>query len=389
MYRGFARKSAYYLICALFVGALSSCVLFEDTYEPPSLEELSPARLAGDTPEKDATWYNSSIFRAWFGDYSNTAEVYVTDPESLNSLIARGEKLVQGAAACGVCHAARAGDLSSPLSGGRKMKDSFGQVYAANITPAKSGIGGWNVFEVMRAIRASIDQSGRPLSLDLHQSYRWISDRDVKAISLYLLSQKPIENKIERRRLGGFERNKWGLIPIHSEVAGYVPAPLEENSVGYGQYLANNVANCAQCHTPGGIKSGNQLFSGFYRSGGWSGLFDEIISVFQSSPLEEDLSAELLSSASKEKRESTPGSDIQKIYDEAIAEGNFPVGGPNIRGTSPSGLKEWSEDQIVTYLSSGMTPEGELREKRFCPWDHFAKMGEVSKRAIAQYLKSL
>jgi len=369
---------------------LSGCILFEDSYEPPDMEELSPSSVASSTIEGDSTWYNSSMFRPLFGDFKQTDSVYVTDPDAAVNLIRRGEYLVKGPAACGVCHA-KAGDDRAPLSGGRWMKDSFGKLQIANITPAATGIKGWNVFEIMRAIRASIDRAGRPLSLDAHQSYRWLSDQDAKAMSLYLLSLNPVENEIERRRLGGFERNRFGIFPKHSEVAGYIPAPAEEVSVGYGRYMATTVSGCAQCHTAGGVASGNRPFSGFYQSGGFSGLFDEVLSLFDSTPLEEDVAAELLVSHKEagKKLESTPGSEIEKIYDEAIAEGNFPVGGPNIRGTSDAGLKSWSEENIVNYLSSGITPSGEKRENRFCPWNSFSKMNAVSKQAIARYLKSL
>jgi len=384
---GLRFRPSFLLFAALFSQA--GCVLFTDTSEPPEVEELSPSRMAAEGA--DDAWYNTSMLRSWFGDFKQTDPVYITDPESAGALIARGRYLADGAAACGVCHGSKPEDPASPLSGGRPMKDSFGLVHAANITPAKTGIAGWNVFEVMRAIRSSIDRAGRPFSIDLHLPYRWMSDQDAKALSLYLLASKPVENEVERRRLGGFQRNRWGIVPQHSEVAGYVTALQEDASVGYGRYLTNSVSGCAQCHTAGGIGSGNKLLGGFYQSGGFSGLFDEILSLFESTPLDEEEANALLVTreAVKEKAQALPGEEIQKIYAEAIAEGNFPVGGPNIRGTSEAGLKTWSESDIVHYLSNGTTPDGEIREKRFCPWNRFAKMSETSKLAIAKYLKSL
>ena len=363
--------------------ATFGCTMFDGSYEAPDMEEFSPSRIASDAVEQDAAWYNTAGIRELFGDFSPTEAVYVTDAEEARKLLDRGRSLVNGAAACGVCHSSQ----SKGLSGGRWMKDSFGRVQIANITPAESGIRGWNVFELMRAIRASIDRAGRPLSLDAHQTYRWMSDRDAKAISLYLLSQPAVENQVERRKLGGFERNTWGLIPKHSEVAGYVPAPIEQDSAGFGKYLANHVAGCVQCHTPGGVGSGNPPFSGFYQSESLTGLLSELTSLFDSTPLEEEVAAELvLGTATKDKSAISPA-DLRTLYDQAISEGNFPVGGPNIRGSS--GLAEWSEDDIVRYLSSGLTPEGELREKRFCPWDSYAHMSEQWKHAIARYLKTL
>lgn len=383
------------VVFATVVASLSGCILFSDSYDPPEPSEFSPATMVAEAnSEKDSdsgAWYNASFLRSWFGDFHHTDTVYVTDPESAGALIVKGEKLVKADAACGVCHSSKAEDPASPLSGGRLMKDSFGKLYAANITPSKDGIGGWNVFEVMRAIRSSIDKSGKPLSIDLHQGYRWMSDQDVKAISLYLLSQPPIANQVERRTLGGFERNRWGIIPIHNEVVGYIPAPNEEASVGYGRYLANHVSNCVQCHTAGGAKSSNVAFAGFYSAGGFTGLFREILGIFEAAPLEEDIAEELLSTkqASASNRPQLQTSELNKLYNEALAEGNFPIGGPNIRGKSEAGLSKWSEDDIVSYLSNGKTPEGEQRERRFCPWDRYAKMSPIAKQAVALYLKSL
>jgi mono/diheme cytochrome c family protein len=356
--------------------------MFDGSYDAPDLEEFSPSKIASDAVEQDAAWYNVAGIRSLFGDFKPTEAMYVTDAEEAQKLIERGRILTTGAAACGVCHSSQ----GKTLSGGRWMKDSFGRVQIANITPAQSGIKGWNVFELMRAIRASIDRAGRPLSLDAHQSYRWMSDRDAKAISLYLLSQPAVENKVERRKLGGFERNTWGLIPKHSEVAGYVPAPMEQDSVGFGRYLANHVSGCVQCHTPGGANSGNPLFSGFYKSESLTGLLTELTSLFDSTPLEEEVASELVLGSQSRKSAISAG-ELKTLYDQAINEGNFPIGGPNIRGNS--GLKQWSEEDIVRYLSSGLTPEGEVREKRFCPWDSYALMNEQWKRAIARYLKTI
>ncbi len=361
----------------------SGCVLFESPYDPPSPSEFSPSSMVAETDaandqDSDA-WYNASFLRFWFGDFSHTDKVYVTDPSSAGALIKRGERLVTGAAACGVCHASRAGESTSPLSGGRIMTDGFGEVRAANITPSKSGVAGWNIFELMRAIRSSIDRSGKPLSIDVHQAYRWMSDQDAKAISAYLLSLSPVENSVERRTLGGFERNRWGVVPIHSEVVGYIPAPPEGASIGYGRYVTNHLSACAQCHTAGGGKSGSPALAGADAPGR---------SLLSFSSAEKD--ARTLAAL----RRTIDGKviaaqSVESVYSEAIESGQFPLGGPNIRGQSEEGLKTWSEEDIVRYLSSGKAPSGESRDRRLCPWDHYSKMPQAAKQAVALYLKSL
>lgn len=394
--RAVPRLFAATIVAVGLVGCSSSS-------EPPDMEELSPAGLASMTPsqprEADSAWYNQRYLKYFFGDFARSEQVYVTSPESIRELTGRGEYLVKHVAACGVCHGTKPGEPSAPLSGGRPMRDSYGSVNAANITPSRdTGIGGWNIFDLMRAIRASIDREGRPLSNDLHASYRWMSDQDAKAISLYLLSQAPIEKAVERRRLGGFERNTWGLIPQHHEVAGYVPAPVENESYQYGQYVAQNVSGCVNCHTQGGLRGGERLFSGAKRSFGIGTVvrdFVALLTPFESTPVDEETSRALLSQEAQAEMNVHPVEefgeklDIPKLYSDALDEGRFPITGPDIRGKMESGIKNWSEDDIVRYLTNGKSPEGEERERRFCPWPFYSGMKVEAKRAIAKYLKTL
>lgn len=354
----------------------------------------------GDT---SSAWYNKSYLKSIFGDFDHTQQVILPPSPENEQLLARGAALAEGSAACGACHGSRPGDPTSPLSGGRPMRDRFGLVAAANITPDKeTGIGNWNLFEIMRAIRASIDREGRPISLDLHQGYRWMSDRDAKALSLYLLSLPPVSHPVERRVLGGFERNKWGLFPQHSDLAGYVPALHEEVSAVRGKYLAQNVSQCAMCHS-----STVGEFRGYANEGGVLAVFREVARMILGDGEKYDESvAEYLSPEGKKKYEAeilardaasrgveAPASKealVSDIYETALTTGEYPVGGPDIRGGSQDGgLASWSESDIVQYLSHGTTPKGEVREKRFCPWPYFSAMSESDKQSIAKYLKKL
>ena len=194
------------LTVALAVGA-AACGLSENQ-QPEAAE-----------PESSSPWYNTSGIKEIFGDFDPAAPLYVSNPQRIVELEQRGEYLAKNAAACGSCHMGAPGQTDGALSGGRLMRDSFGEVSAANITPDKeTGIGNWNVGAVMRAMRASLDLRGRPLSIDLHRSYRWMSDEDAAAIAVYVLRQPAVTNKVDRRELGGFERNSWGLFPEHRDI---------------------------------------------------------------------------------------------------------------------------------------------------------------------------
>lgn len=361
---------------------------------------------SSEKPDRDDAWYNSTMMRPVFGDFDRTEAREVVDPQQEAALYERGEYLVRGAAACGSCHASRAGDPSAPLTGGRLMRDRFGTLAAANITPDReTGIGDWSVGEIMRATRASIDRHGRPLSIDLHATFRWLSDRDARAIATFLLASPPVRSEVERRRLGGVERNRWGLISQHKDLEGYVPAPSEGNRIQYGRYLAQHVGGCFGCHTAeAGLVENAPPFGGVEASKG--SLFGSLFSLFRSESADsrrkstatelsgvvsprtrDDLArAANLDRNAFDRRVGAIGED--PAHDEALSSGEFPFGGPDIRGTSEDGILTWSQADIVSYLDTGSTPTGERSDGRICPWPFFRHMTARDKEAIARFLKT-
>ncbi len=350
-------------------------------------------------------WYNAPLLREVFGDYDSTERFFISDPQELARLRARGEYLAQNVSACGSCHAAEPRKSSGAFVGGQLLSDSFGEVAAANITPdPETGIGKWNAAEVMRAIRASIDSEGRPLSIDTHRAYRWMSDQDAKAIAVFLLSREPVKNAVPRRKLGGFERNRLGIFPEHSDFAGYVPvvrAPGEGDNgseatydARWGKYLASNVAQCITCHTrEGGSFGSSTPFAGsaslatpgsVWSTKTWKTLFN---AWKQNS---NDGSQELLSPEAQAEIAARNTEEAVLPADELRAAGNFPILGPDIRGSSPTGLREWSTEDIANYLTTGKSlSDQRVRDSALCPWNSYAGMTEVDKRSIAAFLKQL
>jgi mono/diheme cytochrome c family protein len=62
--------------------------------------------------------------------------------------------------------------------------------------------------------------------------------------------------------------------------------------------------------------------------------------------------------------------------------------GPNLTPDKETGLGNWTRDQIVTALQTGVRPDGrELAP--IMPWRAFAKLTKADATAIAAYLKSL
>lgn len=283
-----------------------------------------------------------------WADLSNIEVPAQPSTEQAARYLERGAYLAQAAAACGGCHGKNPADPDSPLSGGRLMHDAIGVVRAPNITPdPETGIGSWNLAEIARAIRAAIGKGGSRLSLDLHRTYRWMSDEDAMALAFYLRSLPPVRREVERRKTPLFAGKKWGLFDRHSEIEGYVPAMTQKEIAQYGRYLTWNVSGCRTCHTPQ--------------------------KAFWSSP-------DSFSGAKPEKK------GLFGLF-RSPAESDFPYPGPDIRGTSATGLQLWKADDIVEYLSTGRTIANRQVSPLRCPWTYFRNMTESDKRAVALYLK--
>lgn len=353
--------------------------------------------------------YGNRYFRGLFGKDAEEVASGPLDPKAEQELLVRGEYLALGPAACGSCHGSGARP-GSPLSGGRLLQDRFGAVRAANITSSKStGIGTWTRNDISRAIRSALAKDEVPLSLDLHATYRWLSDSDAQAIAVYLLNTTPVESEVERRVLGTFEKNRAGIFSRYRKVEGFIPAPPKSKSAAYGRYLAYHVAGCYGCHTPeAGFVDDAVPFSGVAARdkslvGSFKALFSLLVPKSAEEKSKENESSMKLLSPDAQTRlgtEGAPGEETVKSaspglaqygasikYDEAIDNGAIPVSGPDIRSSGESGLVGWSKDDVVSYLSSGKTPEGELKDGRVCPWPFFRAMDDSDKEAIAVFIK--
>ena len=126
------------------------------------------------------------------------------------------------------------------------------------------------------------------------------------------------------------------LMPILSGV----PAVAADNSVTRGEYLVR-LGGCNDCHTPG---------------------------YFLGKP-----------DASRFLGGSDVGFDLPGM-------GTFV--GPNITPDKQTGLGNWSRDQIVTALQTGVRPDGRILAP-IMPWRAFAGLTKSDAVAIADYLKSL
>lgn len=267
---------------------------------------------------------------------SDPARELLTQP--VDPVVAeKGRALVQGLAACGFCHG-QATDPSAPLVGGRPFFDKFGEARAANLTPSRSGIGTKTTNEILRAVRASVGSSDRRLSPELHRGFEWLSDEDAVAVVVYLRSLPAVDHAVESRSLGFIDRNTTGFFDRIHEVRGYVPKINARFQPEYGRYLLEHVARCQSCHN----SEETLLSSERYLAG---------------------------------------GKTIRTDAGEKTA--------PGLSSAEGGGLSAWSEQDVVTYLEHGVTPEGVIIDPNFCPTAYYRLAPAADLQALAKYIKSV
>ncbi len=214
---------------------------------------------------------------------------------------------VFNAAGCASCHSVPDVAVSDPpiLAGGQEFNTDFGTFVAPNITPdPEHGIGAWTDLQIVTAIMRGVDDRGQHLYPAFpYGTYAKAAPQDMVDLVAYLRTLPPDATPSQpqavsfpfsiRRAVGG-----WKLLFLSENwVLQDAPTPQLER----GRYLVEALGHCGECHTPRNILGGPE------RSQWLAGA---------------------------------PNPD---------GEGRI----PNI---TPGALT-WSEADIVTYLSTGFTPD--------------------------------
>lgn len=241
--------------------------------------------------------------------------------------IARGEHLVRSISACSDCH-------GENLEGKIFLEDPMiGYVAAPNLTRGAGGIGSTYTMEDWeRAIRHGVGGDGRALAVMPSNSYAHLSDEDMAAMIAYLQAFPPIDNVLPERSIsflatiifGVFNYAELPVAMIDHASVGS-SAPTEGVSIEYGEYLVD-LASCRDCH----------------------------------------------------------GADLSG-RSPAEAEGGPPAG-PNL--TRAGALDNWSEQDFITALRTGSTPDGRIISPEM-PWPAYAGMSDEDLLAIWLYLENL
>jgi mono/diheme cytochrome c family protein len=242
-------------------------------------------------------------------------------------------------AGCESCHMSPGQKDPFRLGGGMELKTPFGSFYPPNIsTDRADGIGAWSAAELADALMAGVSSEGQHLYPAFpYPSYRRMSVADVRNLYAFLRTLPPVSGRAPAnalafpfsiRRTVGF----WKLLYMPSIEHPLAVDPGDEGA--RGRYLVQGPGHCAECHSPrdflGGIIAARRLTGG------------------------------------------------------PLPEGKGKA--PNI---TAEGFKDWSEDDIETALSTGLTPSGDvLGGPMALEVNSLSKAPAGDLAAIAHYLKT-
>lgn len=254
----------------------------------------------------------------------------------------QGEYLFR-AAGCANCHTDDK-NKGTPLAGGRALQTPFGTFYIPNITPdPDTGIGRWSESDFMRALREGISPQGEHYYPAFpYTSYTQLTDADQRAIWTYLRSLKPVRQANKPHELPWYLRSRatlriWKL--MFFQPGPFQPQPDQSPIWNRGAYLVNAVTHCGECHTS------RNLLGGFKKSLHLAG--------------------------------NPHGVDDAKA--------------PNITPDRKTGIGKWTENDLVYYLETGATPDGDYAGDAMAEIidNSSSHLTKDDRHAIATYIKSL
>lgn len=233
--------------------------------------------------------------------------------------VAQGQKL--SAMLCSACHLS---EKEQKLSGKQiyDLPKEFGIAYSKNITNDKvKGIGDWTDGEIYTMLRTGVNRDGL-YSPPYMPKFPLMSDEDIYSVIAYLRSDLPV---VQASNLEPPNSEPSFLTKLLCNFA-FKPFPLPEKTivtpdisdqVAYGKYLVQGQIGCFSCHSAD-FKTVNDL--------------------------EPEKSVGYLGGGN-------PMPDL---------EGNI-IPTANITMDKETGIGNWTEDQFVTAILTGQTPNGPMR----------------------------
>lgn len=263
-----------------------------------------------------------------------------------SGVIARGRYLAYGPAHCASCHTApgqarriEAGE-EPPLTGGNEFRLPFAVIRTPNLTPdGETGIGRVSDAQLARMLRHGVRRDGRAALPFM--PFQEMSDDDIVAVISFLRSQPAVRHAVPEHEVTflGKAILAYLIEPIGPSHTPPATAPEEAPTVERGSYVANQVANCAGCHSKRSPLDGS--FTGPRFAGGMT-------------------------------------MDVEGDPEHVLVT-------PNLTPDPATGrITGWSEDHFVARFRAGKTIAAS-----HMPWGAFGRMSDTDLRAIYRYLRTL
>ena len=262
-------------------------------------------------------------------------------PHTENQLgnVARGEYVFH-ASGCASCHSHPDGTQSEKLllTGGRPFPSPFGIFYAPNISMNKvNGIGAWSKEDFSNAVRYGVSPEGEHYYPSFpYTAYANMTDQDILDLWIFFQSlpgdpsasiNHDLPFYVRWRRLIAF----WKLL---SNSESTVELISSDRMIERGVYLVETLAHCGECHTSRNLIGGLQ-------------------------------------------------------YEYWLGGAKNPAGKGIIPNITPAKLN-WSEEEIVEYLTSGFTPDFDVAGGHMVDViKNTSRLKEEDRLAIAKYLKAI
>lgn len=256
-----------------------------------------------------------------------------------HALIVKGEYLAQ-AGDCIACHTNPGGAL---FAGGRAMATPFGTIYSSNITPdPMSGIGKWSADDFYKTMHEGrFPDGGLIYPVMPYALYTKVTRADSDAIFAYLRSVPAVSQPDKRNDLQFPYDNRQlilGWRTLYFNDGEYQPDATKSAEWNRGAYLVEGLGHCAMCHSPINSLGGTPESKAFQ-----GGLIP-----------------------------------MQNWY------------APSLTSNKEAGLGEWSIDEIVGLLRTGVSQRGAvygpMAEVTF---NSLQYLSDADVRAMAMYLKGL
>ncbi|SFP59878.1 cytochrome c [Tranquillimonas alkanivorans] len=261
--------------------------------------------------------------------------------DGVSADVAHGEQvfLAAGCASCHVAPEAEAEDgAPRVLSGGQRFASPFGTFLAPNISPHPvHGVGGWSDAELVTAIMHGVSPDGAHYYPAFpYAAYGRAEPEDILSLIAYLRTLPESDVPSQPHEVGfPFNiRRGLGLWKRLFVPEGWVVDAARTPEAARGRYLAEALAHCGECHTPRNVLGGLDT-------------------------------------------------------DRWLAGGPNPAGEGRIPNITPGGL-DWSESDIVAYLTTGFTPEYDTAGgEMVAVIENLSQLPEADRQAIAAYLKAV